>query len=225
MRRVVFWSFFAALLIWLAMNFLGVTGQGQLESLNAYLERFVALQERLPKLIFFGFALAVFLSAVLGLPPPGLLTVVGAAVLGFVPAILISLPATIAGSIVPFFASRYLLQPIVHRRFAKQARQMQQGINQDGPWYLFSLRLVPLVPFPIVNLIMGITSISLITFVSVSFIGRIPLTLLYGNAGMQLAAIQTTSDIFTPQVTLSLAALALFPHLVRMVAFGRLRQA
>ncbi len=162
-----------------------------------------------------GFTAAVFAAAVIGLPPPGLVTMAGAAVFGFLPAACISLPTTILGALIPFSLSRSVLGPLIEKKFPVQLSMIQKGLNEDGAWYLFSLRLVPLVPFPIVNLVMGITNMPAKLFAGVSFFGRIPLTLLYSHAGIQLGSIKSTSDIFTPQVIGSLLAVAVLPHIAR----------
>ena len=178
-----------------------------------------------PVLATLGFTAILFASAVIGLPPPGIVTMAGAAVLGFVPAILASLPTTIIGAMFPFALSRYAFGPFVKKRFSAQLALMQRGLGEDGAWYLFSLRLVPLVPFPIVNLVMGLTNMPAKVFAGVSFAGRIPLTLLYSHAGMQIGAIRSSTDIFTPQVIGSLLAVAVLPHLAKtLLSLRRSRQ-
>lgn len=168
-----------------------------------------------PTLVMLSFAVVLFASAVVGLPPPGIVTMAGAALFGFLPAALISLPITILGAMFPFALSRSILGPLIKKKFPTQLTIMQNGLGKDGAWYLFSLRLVPLVPFPIVNLVMGITNMPARVFAGVSFAGRIPLTLLYSHAGMQLGTIKSTADIFTPQVIGSLLAVAVLPHIAR----------
>jgi len=180
--------------------------------------------ETSPFLVMLGYATLLFVSAVLGLPPPGLVTIAGAALFGFLPTLLISLPITIMGALVPFSLSRSVLGPLIRQKFPTQLEMMQKGLNEDGAWYLFSLRLVPLVPFPIVNLVMGLTVMPARIFAVVSFAGRIPLTILYCHAGLQLGAIKSTADIFTPNVIVSLLALAIVPHLARALLKLRKRK-
>lgn len=157
------------------------------------------------------FATAMFLSSTIGLPPPGVIAIGGAALIGFWPAVLIALPSNALGAACSFSISRYLFRPLVERKFSEHLVAMKDGVEKDGAWYLFSLRLVPLVPFPIVNMVLGVTTIKLMTFGLVTLIGRIPLTLLYCNAGLHLGSIHNTQDIMTPRVVLSLAALAFAP--------------
>ena len=179
------------------------------------IDRVRAFYESNPVLAMLGFTAFLFLSAVIGLPPPGIVTMAGAALFGFLPAALLSLPTTILGAMFPFFLSRSVLGPLIKKKFPTQLAMMQKGLDEDGAWYLFSLRLVPLVPFPIVNLVMGLTMMPAKIFAGVSFAGRIPLNLLYSHAGMQLGSIKATTDIFTPQVIGSLLAVAVLPHIAR----------
>jgi uncharacterized membrane protein YdjX (TVP38/TMEM64 family) len=180
--------------------------------------------EARPALAMLGFAAVIFGSGVIGLPPPGVITMAGAALFGFLPAALISLPTTIFGAMFPFYLSRSVIGPLIKKKFPTQLAAMQKGLDEDGAWYLFSLRLVPLVPFPIVNLVMGLTIMPAKIFAGVSFAGRIPLTLLYSQAGMQLGSIRSTADIFTPQVIGSLLAVAVLPHIARALLNLRKRR-
>lgn len=170
-----------------------------------------------PSLTAIGFALAIFAASVIGLPPPGLISILAGAVLGFSVAFMISLPMAAFGAAVPFVLSRKLVGPWLEKRFARRTHEMREGLRVDGPLYLFSLRLVPLVPFPLVNLFMGVTLIRLRVFVAVSMLGRLPLTALYCNAGVQLSTLDDTGDILQPAVVISLAALAIFPHLAKII--------
>lgn len=181
----------------------------------AHLDQARAYYDSNPILAMLGFTAVLFASAVIGLPPPGIVTMAGAALFGFLPTALISLPTTILGAMFPFTLSRSVFGPLIKKKFPTQLTTMQKGLDKDGAWYLFSLRLVPLVPFPIVNLVMGITNMPAKVFAGVSFAGRIPLTLLYSHAGMKLGTIKSTADIFTPQVIGSLLAVALLPHIAR----------
>jgi len=181
------------------------------------LDRVRTYYEASPFFTILGYCAVIFASAVVGLPPPGLVTITGAALFGFLPAVVISLPMTILGALIPFSLSRTILGPLIKKKFPTQLTTVQNGLSTDGAWYLFSLRLVPLVPFPLVNLLMGLTVMEAKVFAAVSFVGRIPLTLLYCHAGLQLGSIKTTSDIFTPQVLTSLLAVAVFPHIARML--------
>jgi uncharacterized membrane protein YdjX (TVP38/TMEM64 family) len=124
----------------------------------------------------------------------------------------------------PFYLSRSVIGPLIKKKFPTQLAAIQKGLDEDGAWYLFSLRLVPLVPFPIVNLVMGLTIMQAKIFAGVSFAGRIPLTLLYSHAGMQLGSIRSTADIFTPQVIGSLLAVAVLPHIARALLNLRKRR-
>ncbi len=220
MRKVVGLLFILLCVAW-AIIALNANGKPEPDAALTFvvdnLDRVRAFYETNPVLAILGFATVIFASSVIGLPPPGILTMAGAALFGFLPAALISLPTTIIGAMFPFYLSRSVIGPLIEKKFPAQLATMQKGLDKDGVWYLFSLRLVPLVPFPIVNLVMGLTVMPAKIFAGVSFAGRIPLTILYSHAGMQFGSIRSTADIFTPQVIGSLLAVALLPHLARML--------
>lgn len=163
------------------------------------------------------FAGALFVSAVVGIPPPGLIALLGSAVLGFWISFFIALPGSALGALIPFLISKTRIGPWVAKRFPRQLHAMRSGLATDGAWYLFSLRLIPLVPFPVVNLLMGLTTMSARVFFGVTFFGRIPLTVLYCNAGLQLSTVKSSADILTPRVLVSLAALAVAPHIAKFL--------
>lgn len=103
----------------------------------------------------------------------------------------------------------------VQTRFSKRLKTINAGIDRDGHLYLFTLRLVPIFPLFIINLVMGLTSMRTLTFFWVSQLGMLPGTMVYVNAGSQLGQIETLSGIFSPELILSFALLGIFPLLAR----------
>jgi uncharacterized membrane protein YdjX (TVP38/TMEM64 family) len=120
-----------------------------------------------------------------------------------------------AGVTVSFVLARWLLRERVRRRFGPRIDWLNRRVERDGAFYLLTLRLLPSVPFYVVNLLMGLSPMRLGTYVIVSWIGVLPITFLYAGVGTSLAELQSPADVLSVKVLGSLAALAVFPWLVR----------
>jgi pyruvate/2-oxoglutarate dehydrogenase complex dihydrolipoamide dehydrogenase (E3) component/uncharacterized membrane protein YdjX (TVP38/TMEM64 family) len=155
--------------------------------------------------------------AVTGLSLPGaaVMTLVGGAVFGLFWGLVIVSFASAIGATLAFLVSRALLRDSVQRRFGDRLKTVNRGIEKDGAFYLFALRLVPLFPFFVINLVMGLTPIRVWTFYWVSQVGMLAGTVVYVNAGTQLAQIQGPGGILSPAILGSFALLALFPFVAR----------
>ncbi|NJC87164.1 MAG: TVP38/TMEM64 family protein [Desulfuromonas sp.] len=163
--------------------------------------------------------LVVYVTATaLSLPGAAVLTLAGGALLGFWPALVTVSLASTLGATLAFLASRFLLRDWVQGKFGDRLKTVNEGIARDGAFYLFTLRLVPVFPFFIINLVMGLTSMRTRTFAWVSQIGMLPATAVFVNAGTQLARIESAADILSPRLLLSFVLLGLFPLLVRYLA-------
>jgi uncharacterized membrane protein YdjX (TVP38/TMEM64 family) len=160
---------------------------------------------------------ALFYIAVTGLSLPGatILTLAGGAFFGLVWGTLIVSFASSIGATLAFLAARFLFRDAVHNNFGKHLIAIEEGIAQDGAFYLFSLRLVPLFPFFMINLLMGLTQLKTMTFYWVSQVGMLAGTLVYVNAGTQLASIKSLSDILSPVLVGSFVLLGLFPLIAK----------
>ena len=162
------------------------------------------------------FSVYVFVTA-LSLPGAAIMTLVGGALFGlFWGTVVISFASSI-GALLAFLASRYLLQDTVQSRFGDRLKALNAGIEKDGAFYLFTLRLVPIFPFFIINLLMGLTPIRARTFYWVSQVGMLAGTLVYVNAGTQLAQLQSLSGILSPGLIFSFVLLGVFPLVARKV--------
>jgi len=151
------------------------------------------------------------------LPGATVLTLAGGAIFGLVSGVvLISFASTIGASIA-FLVSRYLFRDSVQSRFGSSLKSINDGIDKDGPFYLFALRLVPAFPFFVINLVMGLTRLRLWTFFWVSQLGMFAGTVVYVNAGTQLAQIESASGIFNTGIVLSFVLLALLPFIGRKI--------
>jgi len=141
----------------------------------------------------------------------------GAALFGFWTSLLLVSFASTLGATLAFLSSRFLLRDWVQGKFGDKLNAINQGVERDGAFYLFSLRLIPVFPFFLINLLMGLTPISTARFYLVSQIGMLPGTAVYLNAGTQLAQIESLSGIVSPSVLASFALLGLFPIVAKWV--------
>ncbi|PSW21313.1 dihydrolipoyl dehydrogenase [Photobacterium sanctipauli] len=162
------------------------------------------------------FAIYVIVTA-LSLPGAAIMTLLGAALFGFWwSLVLISFASTI-GATLAFLFSRFILRDWVQGKFGHRLAPINAGIERDGPFYLFTLRLIPVFPFFLVNLLMGLTPISTKMFYLVSQVGMLAGTMVYINAGTQLGQIDTLSGIVSAPVLISLALLGIFPLIAKAV--------
>jgi pyruvate/2-oxoglutarate dehydrogenase complex dihydrolipoamide dehydrogenase (E3) component/uncharacterized membrane protein YdjX (TVP38/TMEM64 family) len=162
------------------------------------------------------FALYVAVAS-LSLPGAAILTLAGGGVLGLGWGLLLVSFASTLGATVSFLMARFVLQASVQARFGARLAEINRGVERDGPLYLFSLRLIPVVPFFVINLVMGLTTMRTWTFYWVSQLGMLAGTAVYVNAGTQLAQIQSLRDIVSPGLLSSFVLLGLFPLVARKV--------
>ncbi|GJM04776.1 MAG: pyridine nucleotide-disulfide oxidoreductase [marine bacterium B5-7] len=130
--------------------------------------------------------------------------------------ILVSFASTI-GATLAFLMSRFLFQDTIQKRFYKQMQTINEGIEREGAFYLFTLRLIPVFPFFIINLVMGITSLPTRTFFWVSQLGMLAGTIVYVNAGTQLAQLDSLKGILSPSILFSFVLLGLFPLIAKKI--------
>ncbi|MGB0867383.1 MAG: FAD-dependent oxidoreductase, partial [Granulosicoccaceae bacterium] len=153
----------------------------------------------------------------LSLPGAAILTLLGGALFGLWKGLLLVSFASSIGASLAFLVSRYLLRDSVKSRFARQLGPIDEGIAKDGAFYLFTLRLVPAFPFFVVNLLMGLTSISTGVFYIVSQLGMLPGTFVFVNAGTQLAQLSSPGEALSPALLFSFALLGIFPLIAKWV--------
>ncbi len=165
-------------------------------------------------LIFFLIYVAV---TGLSLPGAALMTLVAGAIFGLLwGTVIVSFASTI-GATLAFLASRFLFRDLVQNRFGRSLAAVNRGVEKDGAFYLFTLRLVPAFPFFVINLVMGLTPIGVVTFFLVSQVGMFAGTVVYVNAGTQLAQIESLSGILSPELIASFTLLGVFPLIAKKV--------
>ncbi|OCP19369.1 MULTISPECIES: bifunctional TVP38/TMEM64 family protein/FAD-dependent oxidoreductase [unclassified Ensifer] len=161
------------------------------------------------------FAAAYVSMTALSLPGAMAFTILVGSLFGFwVGTFLVSF-ASVSGATISFVTARYLLRESVERRFPHVVAKINRGVAADGARYLFALRLIPVIPFFLVNLAMGLTRMPVLTFAWVSQLGSLPGTIVYVNAGQQLATIENAADVFSARILLAFAALAALPFVAK----------
>ena len=199
----------------LAYQHLGLAQWLSLDQLKAsrdVLAQWYASDPWLTLAVFFG---VYVLATAVSLPGAVILTLAGGALFGLGLGLLLVSFASSLGALLAFGVARTLLREGVQQRFGKWLAPVNAGLAKDGVLYLLTLRLVPVFPFWLVNLLMGLTQIGARPFYLVSQIGMLPGTAVYVNAGTQLASIESTADILSPAVIGSLLLLGVFPLLAK----------
>ncbi len=216
MRLNAKWWLVVALLVMVAAFFHFDLGQylslAAIKSRQADLEAWRAGQPLWAALIYFAAYIAV---TALSLPGAAVMTLAGGAIFGLGWGLLLVSFASSIGATLAFLASRWLLGTWVQTRFGDRLKALNAGVDKDGAFYLFTLRLVPVFPFFVINLAMGLTRLRPWTFYWVSQLGMLAGTVVYVNAGTQLAQIRSLSGIVSPGLLGSLVLLGVFPLIAR----------
>ena len=160
------------------------------------------------------FAIYVAVTA-LSLPGAAILTLAAGALFGLVQGLVIVSFASSVGATLAFLVSRFILRDTVRNKFKEKLKKIDEGVEKQGAFYLFTLRLVPVFPFFLINLLMGLTSLKTWTFYWVSQIGMLAGTSVYVNAGTQLAQIDSLSGIVSPGLIFSFVLLGIFPWIAK----------
>lgn len=213
-KKLIFGLILVATILLLGANFGQYltleNAKAQQEALNSLIEANIVYAAT----VYF---LAYVAITAFSIPGAAVVTLLGAALFGFWFSLLLVSFASTIGATLAFLSSRYLLRDWVQSRFGEKLVAINQGVKKDGAFYLFSLRLIPVFPFFLINLLMGLTPMSIARFYLTSQIGMLPGTAVYLNAGTQLATIDSLSGIVSPTVLASFALLGLFPILVKWV--------
>lgn len=164
-----------------------------------------------PLIVILLFAAIYVVVAATSLPGATLLTLAAGAMFGFAGgAPLVSICSTL-GATLAFLGARFLFRESLEKRFESQLDAVHEGMNGNHALYLFGLRLVPIFPFFVINLVLGVTRIRTWTYIWVSQLGMLPATMVYVNAGTELGRLSSPSDILSPWLIASLSLLGVFP--------------
>ncbi|KAF0182821.1 MAG: hypothetical protein FD164_1017 [Nitrospirae bacterium] len=186
-----------------------------LEYVKASQSRFAALYAEAPFFVitvYMGMYIAVVSLSIPGAVP---MTLAGGALFGFLSGTVVVSFASTIGATLACTVSRYLLRDWVQKKFEDKLGTLNDGIRREGAFYLLSMRLNPLFPFSAINLGMGLTKMPLRTFYLASQIGMLPGTMVYVNAGREIAMIESLRDIASPTLILSFVLLSIFPIIIR----------
>jgi uncharacterized membrane protein YdjX (TVP38/TMEM64 family) len=186
-----------------------------LEGIKALAADTAAFQRENPVAVIAGFFIAYVLVTAASFPGAAILTLAAGALFGVVGGTIIVSFASTLGATLAFWSSRYVLRDTMEARFGERLKAINAGLERDGAFYLFSLRMIPVFPFFVVNLVMGLTRIRTFTYAWVSQIGMLLGTIVYVNAGTQLAQIDSLSGIASPAVLGSFVALGIVPWLAK----------
>jgi len=170
-----------------------------------------------------GIFFAVYvISVALSFPGATVLTLAGGAIFGVLTGtVIVSLASTLGGTLA-CVASRHVFRDYIQKRFGANLKRINEGVDRDGAFYLFTLRLIPVVPFFVINMVFGLTKMRLLTFFWVSQVGMLAGTAVYVNAGTQLSLIESPKEILSPGLIASLVLLGIFPLIAkRLVGFIR----
>ena len=151
------------------------------------------------------------------LPGAAVMTLAAGALFGVLLGTVVVSFASTLGATLAFLASRYVLRDAIETRFGERLRTVNAGLERDGAFYLFTIRMIPLFPFFVVNLVMGLTRIRLWTYAWVSQVGMLLGTIVYVNAGTQLAQIDSLAGIASPAVLVSFALLGIAPWIAKAI--------
>ncbi len=219
MQRLIIITFIAALVA--AFFGFGLNDYLTLEQLKSSQAQFEQWLTDFPVLVPTVYFIVYVVVTALSLPGAAIMTLAGGALFGLWQGLLLVSFASSVGATLAFLVARFVLRDSVQKRFRERLKTINRGIERDGAFYLFTLRLVPLFPFFVINLVMGVTRLKTWTFYWVSQVGMLGGTAVYVNAGTQLAEIDSVGGIFSLDLILSFALLGTFPWIakgiVRMV--------
>ncbi|MED5235342.1 MAG: FAD-dependent oxidoreductase [Pseudomonadota bacterium] len=190
-----------------------LTLQGMKDSLDTFQSQ-IAQNPVLSIGVFFAIYVAV---TALSLPGAAILTLAAGALFGLVQGLIIVSFASSVGATLSFLVSRFILRDTVRNKFKEKLKKIDEGVEKQGAFYLFTLRLVPVFPFFLINLLMGLTSLKTWTFYWVSQVGMLAGTAVYVNAGTQLAQIDSLSGIVSPGLIFSFVLLGIFPWIAKAI--------
>lgn len=208
--------FLCALLGAFALAFIFIPpGMLSLDAIKTHRQALLVFVEQNPlRSAVFYFAVYAAVSA-LSIPGAAILTLLGGAIFSLWQGVLLVSFASTLGATLAMLASRYVLRDGVQRRFARQMKIVNAGMARDGAQYLFALRLMPLFPFFVVNLLMGLTDISVRRYWWVSQLAMLPATVVFLNAGRELSKVASLHDILSLPLLFAFTLLGLLPLVTR----------
>lgn len=178
-------------------------------------QRFESLysEHRIP--VIASYMLLYILVTSLSLPGAAVMTLAGGALFGLVTGTVIVSFASSIGATLAAFVSRFILRDWIESKFSEKLQKVNEGMEKEGAFYLFTLRLIPVFPFWLINLMLGLSKMPLKTFYWVSQVGMLPGTIVYVNAGKELVRIESLSGVLSPRLIISFVLLGIFPIIAK----------
>ncbi|HEX5486529.1 MAG TPA: FAD-dependent oxidoreductase [Limnobacter sp.] len=201
--------------IFLAAHYFGIDSYLTLDGLKQGVNQLQTLNATQPWLVVAIFSAIYIVLTAVSFPGAAVMTLGAGALFGVVGGTIVVSFASTIGATLAFLASRYLLRDYVESKFGSRLKAFNTGIEKEGAFYLFTLRLAPVVPFFVINLLMGLTAIKTRTYYWVSQLGMLAGTAVYVNAGTQLAKISSLKGILSPGLLISFTLLGLFPLIAK----------
>jgi uncharacterized membrane protein YdjX (TVP38/TMEM64 family) len=176
---------------------------------------FIQMYEANRVMVIAIYMLVYIVVTALSLPGAAVMTLAGGGMFGLVTGTIVISFASTIGATCACIVSRYLLRDWVQNKFGDKLAKINEGVEKEGGFYLFSLRLVPIFPFFVINLVMGLTPIKLVTYYWVSQLGMLPATIIFVNAGKELAKLDSLKGILSPGLLISFILLGLLPIITK----------
>ena len=188
-------------------------------------EYFELLYTEHPAAVIAAYMMIYIFTTSLSLPGAAVLTIGGGALFGLITGTLVVSFASTIGATLACFVSRFLLRDWIQRKFSEKIEKVNEGVRKEGAFYLFTLRLIPVFPFWMINILMGLTKMPLFKFYWVSQLGMFPGTIVYVNAGKELAKIESLKGILSPSLILSFVLIGVFPITVKkLISWYKLKK-
>jgi uncharacterized membrane protein YdjX (TVP38/TMEM64 family) len=213
LKKIVILIVIAVLIV--AVKVLNLDQYLTLSYLKGSLDTFKALYENHRVMVITGYFVVYVLTTSLSLPGASPLGIAGGALFGFWTATIVVSFASTIGATLSCSISRFLLRDWIQNKFGDKIAKVNEGIKKEGAFYLFSLRLIPVFPFWMINLVMGLTKMPLPKFYWVSQIGMLPGTMVFVNAGKELGKIDSLKGILSPGLIISFALIGIFPIVIK----------
>jgi uncharacterized membrane protein YdjX (TVP38/TMEM64 family) len=213
-KKIIFFLFLFLIIIILGFNYDDVVSLEVIKQKYQDLQSLINVNPFFYYLIFF---LIYIIVTAFALPIAVLMTLLAGALFGLWPGAILTSFASTIGSTLCFLLSRYLFKDYVQGKYQKYLGTINQGIKEEGLFYLLFLRLSPIFPFFVINLTFGLTHMKWTNFYWISQLGMLPATILFVNAGVQLGQINDVHDILTLPVIISFSALGLLPIITKRI--------
>jgi uncharacterized membrane protein YdjX (TVP38/TMEM64 family) len=213
LKKILILIIIAGLIV--AVKFFHIDRYLTLSFLKGSLDSLKSLYESHRIMVITGYFIIYVLTTSLSLPGASPLGIAGGALFGFWTATIVVSFASTIGATLACLVSRFLLRDWIQNKFGDRIKKVNEGIEKEGAFYLFTLRLIPVFPFWLINLAMGLTKMSLFKFYWVSQIGMLPGTMVFVNAGKELAKIESVKGILSPGLIISFTLIGIFPIMVK----------